>query len=271
MHGPAAAGAPEWGPEVKARPCVRVAARGVGLVRGPDRAKALRPPRRTARRARPASSRRCSWWPTSTTAASAGAALQRSRPGPPRADGPLVRQRHAPASSATSWATARSRRWRGGRGCAGFARCRRWGFSRISAADQAQLLPLDRPARGAPAPADGHAPAELDRRRRSAGGSHAPGRAGWALYFKGGWGSDSGAVDHQVALLRRGSRRVAVGILTTGNPSHGYGRQRSKGWRGACCAALRARETAVASGGWSGRWIPWRSSRVSPGRRAQLS
>ena len=27
---------------------------------------------------------------------------------------------------------------------------------------------------------------------------------GWALYFKGGWGSGSGAVDHQVALLRRG-------------------------------------------------------------------
>ena len=32
---------------------------------------------------------------------------------------------------------------------------------------------------------------------------------GWTLYFKGGWGSGTGAVDHQVGLLRRGdaSRR----------------------------------------------------------------
>jgi beta-lactamase class A len=45
---------------------------------------------------------------------------------------------------------------------------------------------------------------------------------GWALYFKGGWGSGSGAVDHQVALLRRGRRRVSVAILTTGSPSHAY-------------------------------------------------
>ncbi len=42
---------------------------------------------------------------------------------------------------------------------------------------------------------------------------------GWARYFKGGWGSGSGAVDHQVALLRRGRRRVGVAILTTGSPS----------------------------------------------------
>jgi beta-lactamase class A len=45
---------------------------------------------------------------------------------------------------------------------------------------------------------------------------------GWALYFKGGWGSGSGAVDHQVALLRRGRRRMSVAIMTTGNPSHAY-------------------------------------------------
>jgi beta-lactamase class A len=46
---------------------------------------------------------------------------------------------------------------------------------------------------------------------------------GWKLYFKSGWGSGSGAVDHQVALLERGGRRVAVAIMTTGNPSHASG------------------------------------------------
>jgi hypothetical protein len=52
---------------------------------------------------------------------------------------------------------------------------------------------------------------------------------GWALYFKGGWGSGSGAVDHQVALLRRGERRVAVAILTTGSPSHEYAKETLRG------------------------------------------
>ena len=41
---------------------------------------------------------------------------------------------------------------------------------------------------------------------------------GWALYFKGGWGSGSGAVDHQVALLRRGRRRRVGGDPDDGQP-----------------------------------------------------
>jgi hypothetical protein len=51
----------------------------------------------------------------------------------------------------------------------------------------------------------------------------------WKLYFKGGWGSGTGAVDHQVAQLRRGDLRVAVAIMTTGNPSHEYGKQTLEG------------------------------------------
>ncbi len=46
---------------------------------------------------------------------------------------------------------------------------------------------------------------------------------GWALYFKGGWGSGVGLVDHQVALLRRGPQRVAIAMLTLYDGSHGYG------------------------------------------------
>ena len=52
---------------------------------------------------------------------------------------------------------------------------------------------------------------------------------GWKLYFKGGWGSGTGLVDHQVALLVRGTERVSVAVLTTGNPSHEYGKQTLRG------------------------------------------
>jgi beta-lactamase class A len=51
----------------------------------------------------------------------------------------------------------------------------------------------------------------------------------WKMYFKGGWGSGTGAVDHQVAQLRRGKLRVAVAIMTTGNPSHAYGKATLEG------------------------------------------
>jgi hypothetical protein len=52
---------------------------------------------------------------------------------------------------------------------------------------------------------------------------------GWNLYFKGGWGSGSGAVDNQVALLKRGGQRVSVAILTQNNGSHKYGRETLRG------------------------------------------
>jgi hypothetical protein len=52
---------------------------------------------------------------------------------------------------------------------------------------------------------------------------------GWRLYFKGGWGSGTGLVDHQVALLTHSGDRVAVAVLTTGNPDHAYGQQTLRG------------------------------------------
>ena len=52
---------------------------------------------------------------------------------------------------------------------------------------------------------------------------------GWRLHFKGGWGSGTGAVDHQVALLRRGAHRVALAVMTTGNDSHAYGKETLRG------------------------------------------
>jgi hypothetical protein len=53
--------------------------------------------------------------------------------------------------------------------------------------------------------------------------------AGWELFFKGGWGSGTGLVDHQVALLRRGRERLAVAILTAANPSHAYAKETLRG------------------------------------------
>jgi Beta-lactamase enzyme family len=52
---------------------------------------------------------------------------------------------------------------------------------------------------------------------------------GWRLYFKGGWGSGTGLVDHQVALLVRGGHRVSVAVLTTGSPDHAYAKQTLRG------------------------------------------
>jgi beta-lactamase class A len=53
--------------------------------------------------------------------------------------------------------------------------------------------------------------------------------AGWDVYFKGGWGSGTGRVTHQVAFLEQGDRRIAVAILTEFSPSHGYGTRTVRG------------------------------------------
>ena len=103
-----------------------------------------------------------------------------------------------------------------------------WGHSRINAADQTRLfLRIDRFV--------------VSRHRRTAMsllGSITPSQRwgvarvvprGWGVYFKGGWGSGSGAVDHQVALLKKSRFRVAVAVMTTANGSHAYGKTTLRG------------------------------------------
>ena len=46
---------------------------------------------------------------------------------------------------------------------------------------------------------------------------------GYRIFFKGGWGSGTGRVTHQVALLEQGETRISLAILTEFNPSHRYG------------------------------------------------
>jgi len=104
-----------------------------------------------------------------------------------------------------------------------------WGLSRITARDQSRMwLRLE---------------SFVPRRHRATamrllrsivpsqrwGIARVPLPPGWRLHFKGGWGSGTGLVDHQVALLRRGEERVAVAILTTGSPSHAYGKRTLRG------------------------------------------
>ena len=52
---------------------------------------------------------------------------------------------------------------------------------------------------------------------------------GWDLFFKGGWGSGTGLVDHQVALLTKGDERVALAVTTTSNGSHAAGKRTLRG------------------------------------------
>jgi hypothetical protein len=55
-------------------------------------------------------------------------------------------------------------------------------------------------------------------------------RRGWQTFFKGGWRPDGGGqLIHQAALLERGPRRIAIGVLTDRSPSEGYGHDTIRG------------------------------------------
>lgn len=53
--------------------------------------------------------------------------------------------------------------------------------------------------------------------------------SGWKLFLKGGWGSGIGLVDHQVALLKKGRKRVALATFTELDPDHDYGKRTLRG------------------------------------------
>jgi hypothetical protein len=103
-----------------------------------------------------------------------------------------------------------------------------WGLSRIDAEDQSRFfLEIDRlvPARHRRY-AMGLLEHIVPSQRWGIARAQPP---GWRLFFKGGWGSGSGLVDHQVALLTRGDERVSVAILTYANGSHAYGKETLRG------------------------------------------
>lgn len=103
-----------------------------------------------------------------------------------------------------------------------------WGLSQINARDQSQFfmrLPELTPKQHRSYALD--LLANIVPEQRWGIGRVAP--RGWTLHFKGGWGSGTGAVSHQVALLRRGKQRVSIAILTNGSPTHAYSEETLQG------------------------------------------
>jgi hypothetical protein len=103
-----------------------------------------------------------------------------------------------------------------------------WGLSRTSPRDQARFMYGFRhyvPGRHRAYAA--YLLSHIVRRQRWGVGRVPIGR--WRLYFKGGWGSGSGRVDHQVALLRRGRRKISIAVFTQFDPGHRYGKRTLRG------------------------------------------
>lgn len=103
-----------------------------------------------------------------------------------------------------------------------------WGASQITAGDQARFFEhIDaRIARRHRAYAMGLLRSVVPSQRWGIARVKPP---KWTLYFKGGWYPGVNAVDHQAALLERGSRRVAVAILISGSPSQTYAHETLRG------------------------------------------
>lgn len=101
-----------------------------------------------------------------------------------------------------------------------------WSNVRISAGDVARFfLGADRlvPRRHRP-----YARRLLQRidHAQSWGVPHALRGKGWRVLFKGGWRR---GIVHQGALAERGGRRIAIAVLSDGNPTHDYGRRTIEG------------------------------------------
>jgi Beta-lactamase enzyme family len=103
-----------------------------------------------------------------------------------------------------------------------------WGLSEVTAGDQARFFyRIDRyvPVRHRP-----YARRLLSSIVSSQRWGIPPERPpGWKIFFKGGWGSGTGRVTHQSALLENGAQRISIAVLTEWNPSHAYGARTIRG------------------------------------------
>lgn len=103
-----------------------------------------------------------------------------------------------------------------------------WGLSRSSPRDQARFMyHLQRYIPGRHRAYARYLLSHVVRWQRWGIGRVVP--EGWKLFLKGGWGSGTGLVDHQVALLKHRRKRVALAIFTENQPGHSYGKQTLRG------------------------------------------
>jgi hypothetical protein len=103
-----------------------------------------------------------------------------------------------------------------------FATSRSWGSTQISPYDQARLFWR----------IDAYVPERHRGYARSLLANVIPAQrwglppalpSGWRIYFKGGWLPPR--LVNQVGLLERGDTRIAIAVLTDGDPSFRYGQQ----------------------------------------------
>ncbi len=103
-----------------------------------------------------------------------------------------------------------------------------WGLSQVSARDQARFM--FRLERYLPNRHEGYARYLLHHivpeQRWGIGRLKRP---DWKIFFKGGWGSGTGWVSHQVAFLERDGMRISAAVMIRDSPSHAYGTETLKG------------------------------------------
>lgn len=103
-----------------------------------------------------------------------------------------------------------------------------WGSSRVNAAEQARFM--RRLDRYIPDRHEGYAHYLLrsivPEQRWGIGETNHP---NWRKFFKGGWGSGSGAVCHQVAYIRNEDLKISYAVMITSSPSHTYGTDTLRG------------------------------------------
>ena len=109
-----------------------------------------------------------------------------------------------------------------------FSYTRPWGLSTVSAYDQARFmfhLEDYLPNRH-----EGYARYLLSHivpeQRWGIGRVHRP---NWKKFFKGGWGSGSGAVCHQVAFITHDGTRISAAVMITSSPGHEYATETLRG------------------------------------------
>ncbi|MEA2497732.1 MAG: hypothetical protein QOH26_137 [Actinomycetota bacterium] len=113
-------------------------------------------------------------------------------------------------------------------GMKAFSWTRPWGLSQINAVEQARFF--FKLERYIPARHEAYARYLLSHIVPSQRwGIASLNHPNWTFFFKGGWGSGTGWVNHQVGFFERDGRRIAIAVTTRDSPSHDYASQTLRG------------------------------------------